>query len=265
MSARAYAAAVARVAPRAVRQVRLAREERLVFVVGCPRSGTTFLGGAIGSVPGFVDLGEVTPWKAALPSAPPAAQLRRILERVRLLGLAGGLRGVEQTPETAFALREALSAYPHALGIHSLRDGRDVVCSFLERGWLNADRTGRDDAGLAYGPQPRFWVEPERREEFSRVSDARRCAWAWRRYVEAARSASDSLLQGRVLEVRYEGLAAAADGLAPFLDTDAAALHRALDGFRDSSIGRWRRDLAPEQLADVEAEAGALLADLGYS
>ena len=34
--------------------------------------------------------------------------------------------------------------------------------------------------------------------------------------------------------------------------------------FRDSSIGRWRKELAPEQLADVEAEAGSLLADLGY-
>src|SRR5581483_10405892 len=196
---RDYAAAVARVAPRAVSRVRLGREQRLVFVVGCPRSGTTFLGGALGAVPGFVDLGEVTPWKAALPSNPSAAELRRILERVRVLGLASGLRGVEQTPETAFALGEALAAYPQALAVHSLRDGRDVVCSLLERGWLSATRSGVDDAGLEYGSSARFWVEPERREEFSRVSDARRCAWAWRRYVEAARSAP----RDRVLEVRY--------------------------------------------------------------
>ena len=43
-------------------------EERLVFVVGSPRSGTTFLAGAIGAVPGFADLTEVTPLKAAIPS-----------------------------------------------------------------------------------------------------------------------------------------------------------------------------------------------------
>jgi hypothetical protein len=262
---RDYAAAVARVAPRAVREPRFGHEERLVFVVGCPRSGTTFLAGALGSVPGFVDLGEVTPWKAALPSAPPAEELRRILERVRRLGLAAGLRGVEQTPETAFALPQALGAYTEALAVHSLRDGRDVVCSLLERGWLSASRSGADDAGLAYGPQPRFWVEPERREEFSSVSDARRCAWAWRRYVQAARPASNSLLQGeRVLEVRYESLAEAAPRLAEFLSTGQAALARALRAFRDSSIGRWRRDLSAEQLADVEAEAGELLAELGY-
>jgi hypothetical protein len=41
--------------------------------------------------------------------------------------------------------------------------------------------------------------------------------------------------------------------------------HKALDGFRDSSIGRWRNELSAEQVADVEAEAGPLLAELGYS
>jgi hypothetical protein len=232
-----------------------------VFVVGCPRSGTTFLGRAIGGLPGFVDFGEVTPWKAALPSSPPAAELRRILERIRLIGLARGLRGVEQTPETAHVLGAALEAYPQALAVHSLRDGRDVVCSLLERGWLNAGHAGRDDARLAYGPQARFWVEPERRDEFEQASDARRCAWAWRRYVEAVRAHRGE----RLLEVRYEQLAHVADRLAEFLGANATSTHLALDGFRDSSIGRWQRDLTPEQLADVEAETGPLLAELGYA
>src|SRR5580765_3199991 len=42
-------------------------DDRLVFVLGSPRSGTTFLAGAIGSLPGFVDLGEVAPVKASIP------------------------------------------------------------------------------------------------------------------------------------------------------------------------------------------------------
>jgi hypothetical protein len=258
-----YCTAGARVAERAlVQRPRLGREERLVFVVGCPRSGTTFVGRAIGGLPGFVDLGEVTPWKAALPSSPSAEELRAILERIRRIGLARGLRGVEQTPETAHVLGAALAAYPEALAVHALRDGRDVVCSLLERGWLNADREGSDDARLPYGSEPRFWVEPERREEFTRVSDARRCAWAWRRYVEAVRGAG---VGDRLLEVRYESLASSADRLAEFLDANVASAHRAIDRFRDSSIGRWKRELTPEQLADVEAEAGPLLAELGYA
>jgi hypothetical protein len=257
-----YCTAGVRVAERSLTQrPRLGREERLVFVVGCPRSGTTFLGRAIGGLPGFVDFGEVTPWKAALPAGPSAENLRRILERIRRIGLAWGLRGVEQTPETAHVLDAALEAYPKALAVHAVRDGRDVVCSLLERGWLNADQTGSDDAGLPYGAEPRFWVEPERHEEFRRVSDARRCAWAWRRYVEAVRGADAG---DRLLEVRYENLATTADRLSDFLGANATSTHRVLDGFRDSSIGRWRRDLTPEQVADVEAEAGPLLAELGY-
>ena len=262
MKAFDYATAGARVAERSLAQrPKFGHEERLVFVVGCPRSGTTFLGRALGGLPGFVDLGEVTPWKAALPSRPDAEETRRILERIRLIGLARGLRCVEQTPETAHVLGAALEAYPQAHAVHALRDGRDVVCSLLERGWLNADRNGTDDAGLAYGPEPRFWVEPERQAEFAEVSDARRCAWAWRRYVEAVRSASAG---DRLLEVRYEELATSADRLAAFLDANVLSMHRSLDDFRDDSIGRWRRELTAEQLADVDAEAGSLLRELGY-
>ena len=33
----------------------------------------------------------------------------------------------------------------------------------------------------------------------------------------------------------------------------------------DTSAGRWRRDLTPEQLADVQREAGDALAALGYA
>ena len=263
MKALSYALAGARVAERSLAQrPKFGHEERLVFIVGCPRSGTTFIGRAIGGLPGFVDLGEVTPWKAALPSGPSPAELREILERIRLIGLARGLRAVEQTPENSHVLAAILEAYPDALAVHALRDGRDVVCSLLERGWLSADRAGSDDAGLKYGPEPRFWVEAERREEFTQVSDARRCAWAWRRYVEAARSAGAG---ERLLEVRYENYAGEADRLAEFLDANATSAHKSLDDFRDSSIGRWKRDLTPEQLAEVEAEAGPLLAELGYS
>jgi hypothetical protein len=31
------------------------------------------------------------------------------------------------------------------------------------------------------------------------------------------------------------------------------------------SVGRWRRNLTPEQVDEVEAEAGELMQELGYS
>lgn len=244
-------------------------EERLVFVVGSPRSGTTFMGGALGSLPGFVDLDEVQPWKAAipkllgLPETEAASRLRKILERVRRLGLARGLRGVEQTPETSFVLGAALRAYPMATAVHVIRDGRDVVTSLLERGWLSAERTGADDAGLPFGPHARFWVERGREAEFAKASDATRAAWAWRRYVTAAGAVPE-----RTVEVRYEQLVpdpqGTAEPVAAALGVDAIHVAEAFSKAHDRSAGRWRRELTPEQLADVEREAGATLVALGY-
>lgn len=241
-----------------------------MFVTGCPRSGTTFVADAIGSQPGFVDLGEVHPLKAAIPdlAAMPeeeaAPQLRRVLDRVRRLGLAQHLRGVEQTPETAFVLPAALAAYPAAAAVHVVRDGRDVVCSLLKRGWLSSGRSGADDARLPYGPRARFWVEAGRAGEFAEASDVRRAAWAWRRYVTAARARSE-----RRVEVRYEQIVAepelAARLVAEVLHVDPEPLARAFAATHARSVGRWRRELSEEQLAEVEREAGNLLRELGYA
>jgi len=144
-----------------------------------------------------------------------------------------------------------------------LRDGRDVVCSLLERGWLGAGPTGRDDARQSYGGHARFWVEPERREEFERAGEARRAAWAWRRYVTAARALPD-----RTIELRYEALVgsphAEADRIAEALGSEPEPLRGAFAKVHGSSLGRWRRELTSEQVAEVEAEAGELLAELGY-
>jgi hypothetical protein len=242
-------------------------EERLVFVVGSPRSGTSFTAGAIGDLPAFVDLGEVPLLKAAIPDLveqpeeEQADEIRHVLQRVRGLAFVRRLRGVEQTPETGFVLPAALRAFPSATAVHVVRDGRDVVCSLLERGWLSARRSDEiDDAHLSYGVHPRFWVEPARREEFVHASDARRCAWAWRRYVTAARA-----VPARTVELRYEELGRTTVPLAHALGVGETELADAFSSAHANSVGRWQRDLSPEQLADVEAEAGGLLAELGYS
>lgn len=271
-AASAYGRTAVRVAVRGTEgRLRRPSEERLVFVIGSPRSGTSFTAAAIGELPAFVDLGEVPLLKAAIPDLvgrpedEQADEIRHVLQRVRRLAFVRRLRGVEQTPETGFVLGAALRAFPSASAVHVVRDGRDVACSLLERGWLSARRRGEsDDAQLSYGVHPRFWVEPERREEFVHASDARRAAWAWRRYVSAARAAP-----ARTIELRYEelvsGPGAATESLAHTLGVGLDELAEAFSRAHASSVGRWRRDLTREQLADVEAEAGDLLAELGYA
>lgn len=243
-------------------------DDRLVFVIGSPRSGTTFLAEAIGSLPGFVDLGELAPVKAAVPelaALPPpeaARRLRRILAVARRVGLVGSVRAVEQTPELAHLSTTLPLAFPNAVIVHIVRDGRDVACSLLEKPWLKREQPSADDAGLPYGSYARFWVEPERRSEFKSASDARRAAWVWRSYVTAARAAANAL------ELRYEATtadpAAVAALIAERLEAPPGPLAATLDGAHGASVGRYRRDLTPEQLAEVEDEAGALLRELGY-
>jgi Sulfotransferase family len=266
-----YGRTVARVAQRGLRErggdPELATE-RVVFVVGSPRSGTTFLAGAVGAQPGFVDLGEVKPVKAnvdrwmSLAEDDAARELRSTVERVRRLALVRDLRPVEQTPELSFVVGAAVRAYPQSTVLHIIRDGRDVVCSLLAKGWLR-EREGHDDARKPFGVHPRAWVEPERRDEFTRAREAVRAAWAWRRYLSAARAAPE-----HTLEVRYEDIAAdpgaAAALIAGRLETDPEPLADALAAVHGRSVGRWRRDLTVEQVADVEREAGPLLRELGY-
>ena len=270
---RLFAGAVARVLARAHRHRSDdldAVAERPVFVLGAPRSGTTFVAGSIGRVPGLVDLGELKPWKAAIPrfaSLPEdaaAGELRDMLETIRRYGLVRHLRAVEQSPETAFILGAVLHAYPQAAVVHMVRDPRDVAASLLQKGWLRAGREGRDDVGAPYGHHARFWVEPGREEEFDRADDARRAGWAWRRYVTAARAAPSA-----TVEVRYEELAAdpetAAERLAAHIGADPVILARALARVHAESVGRWRRNLTPEQVAEVESEAAELMEELGFS
>jgi len=244
-------------------------DDRFVFVVGSPRSGTTFLASALGSLSGFVDLGEVAPLKAAVPELAAlephdaARRVRRILRVARRVGLVGAVRSVEQTPEMAHLVGVLPLAYPEARIVHIVRDGRDVACSLLEKPWLRQQHGKSDDAGLAYGSYARFWVEPDRREEFEAASDAHRAAWVWRRYVTAARSPGTPLL-----EIRYERMtqdpAAVGQELGPFLGAPVDALTAALSGAHADSVGRYHTDLSEEQLADVLTEAGDLLRELGY-
>ena len=83
------------------------------------------------------------------------------------------------------------------------------------------------------------------------------------RVLEAARRAPE-----RTLELRYERVGVDSEGvaeeLARFLGAPAPELAAALGQAHESSVGRYRRELTPEQLEDVLAESGALLRGLGY-
>jgi len=257
---------------------------RAVFVVGAPRSGTSFLGATFQHLPGFSYHYEPPLAKALARAASEEgwgeqrfARASRALYRWLLCRHGDGdLRLAEKTPQNCFVVPQLARALPDARFVHIVRDGRDAALSYREKPWLAAEAAGsgrRETGGYLLGPFPRFWVEPERRQEFRDTSDFHRCLWAWRRHVEAA---SDSLLRlatDRRLEVRYESLVARpeceGERLLDFLDVREPGARKAalahLERASGGGVGRWREELGADESEVVAREAGPTLARLGYA
>jgi hypothetical protein len=258
------------------------RLHRPIFIIGAPRSGTTFLGDCIGRMPEVSYHFEPRLTKAIAGraydgswSARRSARAFRTSNRALLLtALHGGRRFAEKTPENSFLVPFLAATFPSAQFVHIVRDGRDAAVSHAEKPWLTAAAAGagrRGPAGQLRGPYPRWWVEQDRREEFSAVPDIVRTAWCWRRFTEAALDGLATLPAERRIQVRYESMvsdpADVADTLAGFLGTSATGRQVLSAGLAEAhagSVGRWRKALDEQQVAEVEAEIGLLLVRLGY-
>ena len=131
-----------------------------VFVVGCPRSGTSILSWALARHPNFWTSGEsdyllklfgeegvadVYSWASLDPDK---GWLRKervgFAEFAATLGLgaeqlfdsrAGGQRWVEATPSYTLIIEDLLHLFPAASFLHIVRDGRAVVSSMLSSGF----------------------------------------------------------------------------------------------------------------------------------
>ncbi len=256
---------------------------RPVFLLGSPRSGTTFLGLGLAALPElsyhFEPVFTVAAsryvyqrrwgyWRARYLYRSVYAWLMRIQ-------LDGHLRFAEKTPRNSFILPFLLRAFPRAQFLHIIRDGRDAALSHSEKPWLQAASKGAGytDVGDPMGPYPRYWIEPHRRREFYETTDFHRTIWVWRRNVESTLACVPQIPDRQYLEIRYEQLvtdwAATADQILDFL---SIASGRSRQGFRDTlskaspnSVGRWRQHLTEPQLRIAQAEAGSLLHRLGYT
>jgi len=259
------------------------RLHRPIFIIGAPRSGTTFLGSCLGRMPEVSYHFEPRLTKAAARCVYDgswgerrcATVFRVSYSALLLAGLHGGRRFAEKNPENGFVVPFLAEAMPDAQFVHIIRDGRDAAVSHAEQPWLNAKSAGsgkRGRGGQLWGNAARWWVEPDRREEFAAVTDIVRSAWCWRRFTEAALAGLATLPAGRSIEVRYESVVSdpmhATDLLAGFLGTTPAgleALRAGLSKAKPGSVGRWRKALDEPQVDDVQQEIGPLLARLGYA
>lgn len=258
------------------------RVRRPVFVIGSPRSGTTFLGEALSHVSELSYHFEPRLTKAAAGlvydgswSARRAAPVFSLFYAALLLVNGdGGKRFAEKNPENCFIAPFLASTFADAVFVHIVRDGRDAAVSHAEKPWLRAasrhsGRKGR--GGATWGPNARFWVKSARRAEFEAGSDLARTAWAWRQFTGAACEGLGRIDADRWTRLRYEDVVRDPDGtavaLAGFLGFDESGLgqlRRGLAAASVSSVGRWRKAVPEEAQQALTEACGPLLAELGY-
>jgi hypothetical protein len=163
----------------------------------------------------------------------------------------------DKTPAYMQRLDVLERAFPGALYVHLVRDGRDAGLSFLEM-----------------SRRPRFnWARPRSLGSF---------AAQWRREVEGARHFGHGRATGHYLELRYEDLVARPEpelrAVCGFLglEFDPAMLGYHHDGDTrrlpdharlvepPSARRRWREQMPPRDAEVFEAVTGELIEELGY-
>jgi len=193
-----------------------------------------------------------------LDTGPRAARhLAAVLEAVYRAHLRrhkpSAIRWGDKTPGNTFVLRGLSSIFPDLQVVHILRDGRDVVGSFMRiykdalpataRHWLKAVR-----AAQAFGARhPRQYLEI-RYETLVRSP---------RETMERVATFLGLTFDERMLRHHELGLHFGDVERMPHLQGVQAAIHQ-------MSIGRWRTELDTTQTAELQRLLGPTLAALGY-
>lgn len=264
----------------------------LVFVVGCPRSGTTFLQKLLGSNPqirttrethlfdaylgqdirswrGEIEKASSNPWAVGISwylgedyffSA--LREYAYNLIKPHVVDLKADQLFIEKTPNHAEYIPEILAVFPECKIIHLIRDPRDVVASIIaaSRSWARYFPRAANDAA-------RMWV----------------------RYVNEVGSSRNLLGENQFFQLKYEHLLSSTkeviESLSTFLKiqwkqeelekairkNDARSKIRKRGGedsqkfLRKAKPGSWKEDLNWKQKFDVWRIARKTMNEVGYS
>jgi hypothetical protein len=197
--------------------------ERPVFVIGCPRSGTTLLFRLLRKLPGVVSIGaEGHPlwetyhhprgcnWRSSALGADDVGGVERRYVAWTIGLLAGRGRFVDKTPRNALRLPYLDAMFPDATFVYLYRDGRSIVAS-LYREWMRkaARAPVRLPGGFAVAGLPEgawSFLLPEGWQAMNGRPLEEVCAFQYVRTVEAMLDFRSSVAPERLVEVRYEEL-----------------------------------------------------------
>jgi hypothetical protein len=270
-----------------------------VFIVGCPRSGTSFLYHLLLSAGGFAefhtqmnvyevlepiygDLGvrknkeaamrewlqskafRVSGLKAEEIEAKVLAECHGAGDFLRIImdevaHKQGVDRWIDSTPTNVPHMLRIQKDFPDALFVHIIRDARDVALSLDKRSWSRPLPWDKQKSLLAAG-----------------------LYWEW--IVRKGRQLG-TLLKPRYMEIRYEDLVQQPEETLPAIgnflkhDLDYEQIQQAsigsvkkpLTSFKEelqegrfTPVGRWKDRFPADQLLEFEKLVGAYLKELGY-
>jgi hypothetical protein len=294
--------------PRHILIVNARNVTRPVFVIGAPHSGAESVGRALKLSPGFhVTIGKQAVLQAVYGFArrpslysgrgDAAASVMRdafaqgwqigptsCLECTPQCRAAAGLQAPEvgpcaeqrglsrygdASPDLAYCAEALIAAFPDALIIQVVRDGRDCVAAMLTdqvaMSWFRPSVVNIDTEF----PNPFYGVETESdRLAWPGLSPTGKCALRWRGAIRLAARLHRSLPEEQLKTLRYEDMARD-PGTAAVMLTDFTGSKIAAPVTPSTKRGKLepsdsRRALSYGQLADIENVAGEELRRLGY-
>lgn len=247
------------------------RLERPIFIIGCPRSGTTVSEHLFALHPDIADLSEAPEiwdprhywnfeadhdWMAGDVRPEDAARLHARFEYHRRW--EGKARFINKYPRSSVRIDYIRAVFPDAVFIHVIRDGRAVAASML----AFIGRSPRRQRGLMPFCHPPEWRTLVRTDKLEQV------ALQWQAIISTILS-KRSELGPAYYEFKYEDLCqeprrvlGAAFRFAG-LRADDQVLAR-LPERLDSQNYKWKTQLSPEQIKRVTHIQAPALEELGY-
>jgi hypothetical protein len=272
------------------------RSKAPVFVLGCPRSGTTLLYHMLSSAgkfaiyraesnvfsvlqPRFGDLGRESNRRELLRYWLNSKMFRETgldaqLISERILGgchSAGDFlrivmeetarqqsveRWADTTPDHLLYIREIKRQIPNALIVHIIRDGRDVALSYVKQGWAHPLPWDRNEDLLMAGL---FWKWIVRRGRDS--GKVLGNDYHELRYEDLVEKPTETLARlGQFIQQDLDYDRIQRVGIGSVSQPNSSFSTEAGSGF----VRRWARKMTSEKLADFEALTGEFLRELGY-
>lgn len=276
----------------------LARSQAPVFVLGCPRSGTTVLYHMLLSAgnfavyrsesnvfsilqPRFGNLGSPRNRRGLLhywlqstlfqATGLDENDIRsRILAQARSAGdflrivmeetarLQGVARWADCTPDHLLYMREIKREIPNSIFIHIIRDGRDVALSYAKQGWAYPLPWDRGEQLSVAGLYWEWIVSRGRKYGQALAGDY--CEVHYEDLVEKPHETLAQLSEFVGQELDYERIQRVGIGSVSAPNSSFASEAKA--GFHP--VRRWAEKMSSTELENFESLTGAFLREVGY-